>query len=156
VEVTEDGLYYLRHGHRPEGVTPTEGGDQAASGGHAGRRRSSVPYAERLVARARRAKATELVERLLTEERVRVADDDQFAEWRKVIDYAKRHGLEPPGKRIQKVRPGASGWKLYLAEGAHPNAQSRKPARVRCMIDSVRVHPVRPRAVRERRQSRAV
>ncbi|WP_327241767.1 hypothetical protein [Streptomyces sp. NBC_01320] len=128
MEVTEYGLYYLRHGHRPEGLTPTEGGDQAASGGHAGRRRSSVPYAERLVARARRAKATELVERLLTEERVRVADDNQFAEWRKVIDYAKRHGLEPPGKRIEKVRPGASGWKLYLAEGSHPNSRSRKPA----------------------------
>ncbi|MGD3112193.1 hypothetical protein [Streptomyces sp. YGL11-2] len=69
-----------------------------------------------------------MVERLLTEGRVRVADDDQFAEWRKVIDYAERHGLEPPGKRIQKVRLRASGWKLYLAEGSHPNSRSRKPA----------------------------
>ncbi|MFF7838237.1 hypothetical protein ACFZC6_05375 [Streptomyces ossamyceticus] len=69
---------------------------------------------------------TELVERLRTEGRVRVADDDQVAEWRKVIDYAKRHGLEPPGKRIEKVRFGAGGLELYLAEGPHPNSGSRK------------------------------
>lgn len=69
-----------------------------------------------------------MVERLLTEGRVRVADEDLFAEWRKVIDYAKRHGLEPPGKRIEKVRLGAGGWELYLAEGPHSNSQSRKPA----------------------------
>ncbi|MFP3987412.1 hypothetical protein U9R90_07885 [Streptomyces sp. E11-3] len=75
-----------------------------------------------------RDEATELVERLLTEERVRVADDNQFAKWRKVIDYAKRHGLEPPGKRVEKVCPGASGLKLDLAEGPHPNSRSRKPA----------------------------
>ncbi|MFD4796515.1 hypothetical protein [Streptomyces anulatus] len=50
-----------------------------------------MSYAERLVARARRAKTIELVERLLTEGRVRVAGEDQFAECRKVIDYAKRH-----------------------------------------------------------------
>lgn len=128
VEVTEDGRYYLRHGHRPQEPTPAEGGARAASGGPAGRRRSSVSYAERPVARARRAKATELVERLLTEGRVRVADDDQVAEWRKVIDYAKRHGLEPPGKRIEKVRLGAGVWELCLAEGSHPNSRSRKPA----------------------------
>ncbi|MFJ9151896.1 hypothetical protein ACIRP7_28440 [Streptomyces sp. NPDC102270] len=86
-----------------------------------------MSYAERPVARARRARAIDLVERLLTEGRVRVADEDQFAECRKVIDYAKRHGLEPPGKRIGKVCLGAGGWELYLAEGPHPNSRSRKP-----------------------------
>ncbi|MFE3856121.1 hypothetical protein ACFXPN_33945 [Streptomyces griseorubiginosus] len=141
MEVAEDGRYYLRHGHRPE--EPTSAGDQAASAGPAGRGRDSVSYAERPVARARRAQATELVERLLTEGRVRGADDDQFAEWRKVIDYAKRHGLEPPGKRIEKVRLGAGGWELYLAEGPHPNSRSRKPpggASVATRLASV--HPV--------------
>ncbi len=97
VEVTEDGRYYLRHGHRPEEPTSAEGDDQAASVGPAGRRRSSVPYAERPVARARQAKATEWVERPLAEGRVRVADDDKGAEWRKVIGCAKWHGLGPPG-----------------------------------------------------------
>lgn len=86
-----------------------------------------MSYAERPVARARRAKATELVERLLTEGCVRVAEEDQVDEWRKVIDYAKRHGLEPPGKRIEKGRLGAGGWELHLGEGPHPNSRSRKP-----------------------------
>ncbi|WP_234467806.1 hypothetical protein [Streptomyces sp. MBT62] len=93
-----------------------------------------MSYAERPVARARRAKATELVERLLTEGRVRVADDDQIDAWRKVIDYAKRHGLEPPGKRIEKVPLGAGGWELYLGEGPHPNSRSRKPASVASVV----------------------
>lgn len=128
VEVTEDGRYYLRHGRRPEEPTSAEGGDQTASARPAGRGRSSVSYAERPVARARRAKATELVERLLTEGRVRVADEDRVDEWRKIIDYAKRHGLEPPGKRIEKVRLGVGGWELYLREGPHPNSRSRKSA----------------------------
>jgi uncharacterized heparinase superfamily protein len=35
----------------------------------------------------------ELVERLAAEGRVRLAelDDDEVAEWRRVVDYAKRH-----------------------------------------------------------------
>ncbi|MEU6172402.1 hypothetical protein ABZ832_10760 [Streptantibioticus parmotrematis] len=69
-----------------------------------------------------------MVERLLTEGRIRVTEEDQIDEWRKVIDYAKRHGLEPPGKQIGKVSLGAGGWELYLREGPHPNSRSRKPA----------------------------
>ncbi|MGW0763303.1 hypothetical protein ACWD1Y_43760 [Streptomyces sp. NPDC002814] len=86
-----------------------------------------------------------MIERLLTEGRVRVADDEQGAEWRKVIDYAKRHGLEPPGKRIEKVRLGAGGWELYLAEGSHPNSWSRKPAGDAVVLVPMRLtspHPV--------------
>ncbi|WP_369173062.1 hypothetical protein AB5J49_36185 [Streptomyces sp. R28] len=85
-----------------------------------------MPSTERPVARARRAKATELVERLLTEGVFVSPDDGQIAEWREVIGYAKQHGLEPPGERIEKVRFGAGGLELYLAEGPHPNARSRK------------------------------
>ncbi len=63
------------------------------------------PYSERPVARARQAKAQELIERLVAEGHVRIADpdDDEVAEWRRVVNYAKRHGLEPTGKRIEKV-----------------------------------------------------
>ncbi|MBA2950218.1 hypothetical protein [Streptomyces himalayensis] len=55
-----------------------------------------MPYFERPVARARQAKATELVERLVAEGRVRHAEpnDDEVAEWRRVVYYAKRHGVE--------------------------------------------------------------
>ncbi|MFJ7423651.1 hypothetical protein ACIQXD_34345 [Streptomyces uncialis] len=50
-------------------------------------------------------KAHKLIERLVAEGRVRITapDDDEVAEWRCVVNYAKRHGLGPAGKRIEKV-----------------------------------------------------
>ncbi|MCZ4103460.1 MULTISPECIES: hypothetical protein [unclassified Streptomyces] len=88
-----------------------------------------APYSERPVARARRAKAQELVERLVTEGRIRITapDDDEVAEWRRVVNYAKRHGLEPVGKRIEKLPYCGPGLELFLAEGPHPNARSQPP-----------------------------
>lgn len=88
-----------------------------------------TPYNERPVARARRAKAHELIERLVAEGRVRITDpdDDEVTEWRRVVNYAKRHGLEPAGKRIEKVPYGGPGLELFLADGPHPNARSQRP-----------------------------
>ncbi|MFF4760163.1 hypothetical protein [Streptomyces sp. NPDC001292] len=90
---------------------------------------SPTPYSERPVARARRAKAQELVERLLAEGHVRFAhpSDDEVAEWRRVVNYAKRHGMEPEGRRIEKVPYGRLGLEFFLAEGPHPNARSQRP-----------------------------
>ncbi|MER6147426.1 hypothetical protein ABT134_05160, partial [Streptomyces hirsutus] len=87
------------------------------------------PYSERPIARARQAKAQELIERLVAEGRVRIADPDdgEVAEWRRVVNYAKHHGLEPAGKRIEKVPYGGPGLELFLAEGPHPNARSQRP-----------------------------
>ncbi|MFB6555686.1 hypothetical protein [Streptomyces sp. NPDC056405] len=91
---------------------------------------SPSPYSERPVAQARRAKARELVERLLAEGRVRLTDpsDDEVAEWRRVVNYAKRHGMEPEGRRIEKAPYGGLGLEFFLAEGPHPNARSQRPA----------------------------
>ncbi|MET9502483.1 hypothetical protein ABZY42_12250 [Streptomyces sp. NPDC006622] len=87
------------------------------------------PYGERPVARARRTKAQDLLERLFAEGRVRITDpdEDEVAEWRRVVNYAKRHGLEPVGKRIEKVPYSGPGLELFLAEGLHPNARSQGP-----------------------------
>ncbi|WP_240678048.1 hypothetical protein [Streptomyces griseoviridis] len=88
-----------------------------------------APYSEGPVALARRAKAQELVKRLITEGRIRITapDDNAVAEWRRVVNYAKRHGLEPEGKRIEKLPYGGPGLELFLAEGPHPNARSQRP-----------------------------
>lgn len=88
-----------------------------------------TPYSERPVARDRRVKAHKLIERLVAEGRVRITvpDDDEVAEWRRVINYAKRHGLEPAGKRIEKVPYGGPGLELLLADGPHLNARSQRP-----------------------------
>lgn len=90
------------------------------------------PYSERPVAHARQAKAQELIERLVAEGHVRIADPDhdEVAEWRRVVNYAKRHDLEPTGKRIEKVPYGGPGLELFLAEGPHPNARSQRPKAV--------------------------
>lgn len=87
------------------------------------------PYSERPGARTRRAKAQGLIERLVAKGRVRITDpdDDEVTEWRRVVNYAKRHGLEPAGKRIEKVPYGEAGLGLFLADGPHPNARSQRP-----------------------------
>lgn len=140
VEVTEAGRSYLQHGRHPDdpsfdddGVQESAGPSASAKGGTrrvvARRKRSPTPYSERPVARARRVKAQELVDRLIAQGRVRLADldGDEVVEWRRVVDYAKRQGLEPQGRRIEKVRFGTRGLELFLAEGPHPNARSLRP-----------------------------
>ncbi|WEB44459.1 hypothetical protein MOV08_37645 [Streptomyces yunnanensis] len=72
-----------------------------------------------------------MVDRPVAEGRVRLADpdDEEVAEWRRVIDYAKRHGLEPQGRRIEKARFGTRGLEMFLTEGPHPNSlRSLHPA----------------------------
>jgi hypothetical protein len=54
-------------------------------------------------------------------------DDDEIAEWRRVVDYAKRNGLVPAGKRIEKARFGPHALEMFLAEGPHPNSRSQRP-----------------------------
>src|SRR5437879_2055049 len=52
-------------------------------------------------------------------------DDDEVAERRRVVNYAKRHALEPVGKRIGKVPYGGPGLELLPREGpASPCAES--------------------------------
>lgn len=115
---------------RDGGVLMIDDDSAVAGGGESATSASPrTPYSERPVARARRAKAHELIERLVAEGRVRITDpdDDEVAEWRRVVNYAKRHGLEPAGKRIEKVPYGGPGLELFLADGPHPNARSHRP-----------------------------
>ncbi|MFE6768612.1 hypothetical protein ACFVFD_06525 [Streptomyces fimicarius] len=99
------------------------GGEPATSAG------PRTPYSEKPVARDRRAKAPKLIERLVAESRVRITGphDDEVAEWRRVVNCAKRHGLEPAGRRIEMVPYGGPGLELLLADGPHPNARSQRP-----------------------------
>ncbi|MEV7192704.1 hypothetical protein AB0N81_13025 [Streptomyces sp. NPDC093510] len=51
-----------------------------------------------------------MVERPIAEGRVGFTDldDDEVSELRCAVDFAKRHGLEPHGKRIENARIGVS------------------------------------------------
>ncbi|MFD4510828.1 hypothetical protein [Streptomyces sp. NPDC058457] len=141
-EVTEAGRFYLRHGGYPDHTEPADLGEPSMPA------ESPPPYSERPVARARRAKARELVERLLIEGNVRFAhaDEEEIAEWRRVVNYAKRHGMEPVGKRIENVPYGRLGLEFFLADGPHPNARSQRPntgaSGVRVPTRLASLHPV--------------
>ncbi|MFF8997197.1 hypothetical protein ACF1GW_08825 [Streptomyces achromogenes] len=64
---------------------------------------ASIAGNGRPVAPARRAKARELIERLVTEGRARIADpdDNEATKRRHAANYAKRHGLELANKHIE-------------------------------------------------------
>ncbi|MFF5436446.1 hypothetical protein [Streptomyces achromogenes] len=72
---------------------------------------ASIACNGRPVAPARRAEARELIERLVTEGRVRIADpdDNEATKRRRAANYAKRHGLERAGERIEKLRMSGRG-----------------------------------------------
>jgi hypothetical protein len=150
-DVTEAGRFYLEHGHHPE--HPARGRTAAgeskvpvavAKGGVRGstttttthgsapattHKKQPTPYSERPIPVARRAKATKLVERLVAERHVVISkpDEDEITEWRRVIDFAKRHGLVPSGKRIEKQRLWNVGRDLQisLVDGPHANSGRR-------------------------------
>jgi hypothetical protein len=164
-EVTEAGRFYVRLGHHPEDPAFEGGGAQEVSAGppastradgrreDARRKRSPTPYSERPIARARRAKAQELVQRLVAEGRVLphlcgggprggagsavelLAARPFASRWSR---FMTRGGCQAgvvsgavgaiSARGIQKFRLRASGWKLYLAEGSYPDSRSRKPA----------------------------
>ncbi|MFL4950658.1 hypothetical protein ACJ6WE_25690 [Streptomyces sp. MMS24-I31] len=149
--VTDAGQFYLEHGHHPEHPTlGVSSADQPTASAVTGTAKSRVsktpsttsvskrttshkkpptPYSERPIPVARRSKATKLVERLVIEHHVVISnpDEDEITEWRRVIDFAKRHGLAPPGKRIEKQRLWNAGRDLQisLVDGPHANSGRR-------------------------------
>ncbi|MFC7870789.1 hypothetical protein ACFUS2_06445 [[Kitasatospora] papulosa] len=149
--VTEAGQFYLEHGHHPE--HPTLGAsstDQSTASAVTGTAESQVrkapsattgaskrttshkkpptPYRDRPIPVARRAKAIKLVERLVIEGHVVISkpDEDEITEWRRVIDFAKRHGLIPQGKRIEKQRLWNTARDLQISLVNGPHANSRR------------------------------
>ncbi|MFD7016391.1 hypothetical protein [Streptomyces sp. NPDC059928] len=55
---------------------------------------------------------------------IHAPDEAQVVEWRRVIDFAKRHGLVPSGKRVEKFRMfnRTRDLQISLLDGPHPNA----------------------------------
>ncbi|MEU9000583.1 hypothetical protein [Streptomyces sp. NPDC048551] len=126
-QVTEAGTFYIQHGHHPD--DPAHAGEMKIAEGKAAGSARSASYADRPVALARRTKAKELIERLVTDRRVTITepDDATVTEWRRVIDYAKRHSLVPESKRIESLRMWNRDLQISLAEGPHPNSLRQRP-----------------------------
>ncbi|WP_249125991.1 hypothetical protein [Streptomyces sp. A2-16] len=72
-------------------------------------------------------------------------DEDEITEWRRAINYAKRHGLEPQGKRIEKTSYSRSGFEMFLATGPHVNSRGQAPSdapQVQVPVQLRSPHPV--------------
>lgn len=125
-QVTEAGTYYIQQGHHPDDRAHA-GEKKITKGKEAGSTRSTS-YADRPVALARRAKAKELIERLVADRSFTITEPDEatVTEWRRVIDYAKRHDLVPEGKRIEKLRMWNDDLQISLVEGPHPNSRRER------------------------------
>ncbi|MFI8325225.1 hypothetical protein [Streptomyces sp. NPDC085529] len=126
-QVTEAGTFYIQHGHHPD--DPAHPGEKKTASGKTSGGTCSRAYADRPVALARRTKAKDLIERLVTDRRVTFTkpDDATVTEWRRVIDYAKRHSLVPEGKRIESLRMWNRDLQISLVEGPHPNSLRQRP-----------------------------
>ncbi|MFF3764990.1 hypothetical protein ACFYYR_13015 [Streptomyces sp. NPDC001922] len=125
--VTEAGTFYIQHGHHPD--DPAHSADKKTGDVKPTGRTRSASYADRPVALARRSKAKELIELLTKDRRVTISepDDATVTEWRRVIDYAKRHILLPEGKRIESLRMWNRDLQISLIEGPHPNSLRQRP-----------------------------
>ncbi|MGW7098395.1 hypothetical protein [Streptomyces sp. NPDC054838] len=126
-QVTEAGKFCIQHGHHPD--DPAHAGDEKTANEQGKRGGRSPSYNDRPIALARRTKATELVRRLVADRRHTIAQPDEatVTEWRRVIDYAKRHGLVPEGKRIERIRMWNRDLQISLADGPHPNSRRQAP-----------------------------
>ncbi|MEV1094506.1 hypothetical protein AB0I87_03330 [Streptomyces sp. NPDC049952] len=121
-QLTEAGTFYIQHGHYPD--DPAHATNKKTAG-----RTRSASYVDRPVALARRTKAKDLIERLVTNRRVTINEPDEatVTEWRRVIDYAKRHTLLPECKRIESLRRWDRDLQISLLEGPHPNSLRQRP-----------------------------
>lgn len=127
--LTDQGRFYLAHGYHPDtprhvrnGAAPskTAGNDTSAK---PGQRRRPPPKAAERASAARRLAARDLIAKLVESGEVVIGDPDAsaVADWRKVVDFAKRHQLVPEGYRIEEQWIANGDLRITLIEGRHPN-----------------------------------
>ncbi|MEV6341325.1 hypothetical protein AB0M12_42225 [Nocardia vinacea] len=87
-----------------------------------------------------RAAAQKLIDELIANKQMAVhqPDESALAEWRKVVDFAKRHKMIPDGCRVERSRYGRSELRIVLLQGVHPNAKPPIRAPTRSVVpDSI-------------------
>ncbi len=146
-ELTPAGHYYLEHGHHPDHPDSVDSSAMTtqprlqehpqptakSAARRAGTPGTSTPPTPRkrrptneAITNRRRAAALKLITDLVENGPVEILRPtaEQTAEWRKIVDFAKRHNLVPKGKRIEKMRHW-DGLKveIKLLSGSHPNSR---------------------------------
>lgn len=150
VEITDAGRFYLDHDHHPDRPCGANAacGDQQPPDRQppSSKSKRPPPHTTARIVSQRRAAATDLVAKLIEQREVVIShpDDDELAEWRKIVDFTKRHGLVPAGHRIEKSRWYGRDLHIRLCEGSHPNAKpSLDPSqRIEVPEHVERLHPL--------------
>ncbi|MER5261563.1 hypothetical protein ABTZ99_05690 [Actinosynnema sp. NPDC002837] len=131
--MTDAGRFYLERGHHPNRPTTQ---DTAPAQARKPPRVTAPPTNQgspreppAATARRRAEVATELLRRLAAKTLVRLECTDQhtLAEWRRTIDYAKRHRLVPSGTRLKTLRIQDGSLIVQLLPGVHPSSIRRNP-----------------------------
>lgn len=124
-EITDAGRFYLDHGHHPARQCDSSCVPTTATPPTSFTPKRKPPHTTARVTARRRQAATDLLARLLDEKRVMISnpDDDEIAEWRRTVDFAKRHGMVPDGKRIEKTRLWGGDLRIALLDGGHFNTK---------------------------------
>ncbi|WP_240969211.1 hypothetical protein [Streptomyces sp. HNM0575] len=72
-----------------------------------------------------------MVEQLTARRQVTISapTEEEITEWRRIVDFAKRHGLVPEGRRIEKQRlfNRTRDLQISLLDGPHPNTNKESP-----------------------------
>ncbi|RGA04316.1 hypothetical protein DI270_014935 [Microbispora triticiradicis] len=145
--ITEAGRFYLEHGYHPDHPARTpeaaETGKRKASEARPRRRsgppdnaqssaatapaKRSAPYTTVTMAAKRREAAMRLMERLSSERTVLISkpSEDEIGEWRRVVDFAKRHGMVPDGHYLEKQKQWTGDLRIQLMPGTHSNSRPR-------------------------------
>lgn len=152
-EITDAGRFYLANGHHPDDPRRKESSPATRDAGPRQLRvkrsveniQPSTPTPT--ITDQRRAAAEVLVGRLVADRKVAfpLETDADLAHWRRVIDFAKRHGMAPAGTRIEKSQPYPGGKLVVeLLDGSHPNTSPSEPVRPAVPVpDQLRsLHPV--------------
>lgn len=149
-EITDTGRFYLENGHHPEHPDrrplskPEARNDQPKDRARSATRKP--PRATARIAAARRQDAADLVAELEDKGHVVISrpDEDGVSTWRKVVDFAKRHDMVPPGHLISRYRIYNGDLKIDLVKGPHPNAKPAHDPELRIDVPDVvdQLHPL--------------
>lgn len=154
-EITDSGRFYLEHGNHPD--DPALAGSAVASERprpkqkhpatdgepHKKSTNRAQPRATAAIHAQRRAAAAELLHKLEDTGQVVAStpDANEEAELRRVIDFIKRHGLAPEGKRIEKSRRYGRVL-VRLVDGAHVNSKLPNVAPIPVPDSLASLHPL--------------
>lgn len=149
--LTAAGQFYLDHGLHPDhpdaparpttthrriktarpkvtakvAATESETADRVSDSANETPRKRRPPHRTARIVKDRHQAASDLIAHLVvnTAMVIQNPDDEELTKWRRIVDFAKRNRLTPPGTRLERSRPYGRHLRIELVCGMHPNAR---------------------------------